>query len=93
MSTMKWDESFFDRLGTSSQVDAIVGGVAEDAAAIARANAPVDTGAYRDSIRVTKRRSGHRSVFVVTAADPKGMLIESKHGVLVRAMQQAAARA
>lgn len=81
------DSGFFERLGTSPAVTALVVGVAERVAANARESAPVDSGAYRDSIGVSVKRQ-KRSVALVTATDKKSMLIEAKTGNLVRALNK-----
>lgn len=83
---MKWNESYLRKLGKSPRVTAVLTGVAEQVAATARATAPVDTGAYRDSIRVEVKPAANRNVALVVAADKKSMLIESNTGNLARAL-------
>lgn len=83
---MKWNENYFREKGHSPEVTAIVVAKAEEVAAAARASALVDTGAYRDSIHVEVESWPSRNVARVIASDPKAMLIESKTGNLVRAM-------
>lgn len=83
---MKWNNAFFSRLGHSPKVTAILQRKAEAVAARARAAAPVDTGAYRDGIRVRIKSSASRNVALVIAEDPKSMLIESETGNLARAL-------
>jgi len=83
---MKWDESFFDRLGHSPAAVQAVTQKANQAAAIARATAPVDTGAYRASIHVEMRSTAHRVIAVVVADAADAGIVESKTGNLVRAM-------
>lgn len=85
---MKWNERFFSQLGHSSEVTALVKAKAEEAAAIARVTAPVDTGAYRDSIRVEIVSWPTRNAALVIASDPKALLIESETGNLVRALKR-----
>lgn len=85
---MQWNESYFAKLGHSGPVTAILQAKAEEVAAAARAAAPVDTGAYRDSITVRMKSSATRNVALVVAEDPKSLLIESKTGNLVRALNQ-----
>lgn len=84
--SMKWDESYFSRLGHSSGVTALLRRKAESIAARARAAAPVDTGAYRDSITVRIKSSDTRNVALVVAEDHKAMLVESMTGNLARAL-------
>jgi ABC-type uncharacterized transport system YnjBCD ATPase subunit len=83
---MKWNEGFFSKILTSPGVTSIVRDEAEETAAAARAAAPVDTGAYRDSIHVEVVQTAYRSVARVVASDPKALLLESKYGVLSRAL-------
>jgi NADH:ubiquinone oxidoreductase subunit D len=51
---------------------------------VARANAPVDTGEYRDSIR-RQSVTTDRAVERVVSSDPKALIVESRTGNLVRA--------
>lgn len=52
---------------------------------VAKANAPVDTGAYRDSIHI-ENATTDRAVVRVVADDEKAMLVESRTGNLARAV-------
>ncbi|WP_284986967.1 HK97 gp10 family phage protein [Arthrobacter sp. fls2-241-R2A-172] len=83
---MKWNESFFSKLGHSGPVTSLVKQKAEEVQAAAQASAPVDTGEYRDNITVRIKSSGNRNVALVVAEDPKSMIIESRTGNLVRAL-------
>jgi len=85
---MKWNERFFSEMGHSAEVTDLVKAKAEEAAAIARATAPVDTGAYRDSIHVEVVSWPTRNAALVIASDPKALLIESETGNLVRALKR-----
>lgn len=85
---MKWNEGYFRALGHSPEVTAIVAGIAEDVAGIARAGALVDTGAYRDSIHVEIESTAARNVAKVVASDPKSLFLESETGNLARALNQ-----
>ena len=49
-TTVDFNNSFFDEMLNSAGVRALTRGAAEKALNIARANAPVDTGAYRDGL-------------------------------------------
>ena len=51
-TTVDFNNSFFDEMLNSAGVRALTRGAAEKALNIARANAPVDTGAYRDGLQV-----------------------------------------
>lgn len=59
--------------------------IAEGWAARARATAPVDTGAYRDSIEVVDDTTD-RAVARVVAQDRKAPIVEYRTGNLKRAM-------
>lgn len=85
--SMVFNDDWFDDLVKSPPVVALVHGAAEDIAGIARSTAGVDTGEYRDGIvvRDTFRRG---AVSEVVATDPKSLIIESKTGNLVKALQQ-----
>lgn len=83
---MEFNDSFFDEMGRSAGVTKLVVDVAEEVAARARADAPVDTEAYRNGI-VVRLKHQKRSVALVVSTDPKTMLIEAKTGNLVRALR------
>jgi hypothetical protein len=87
---MKWNESYFDELGNSAGVVGIIDARAEATAAAARAIAPVDSGDYRDSIKVSRRAAAHRQVAVVTADVPYGGIVEARDGTLNKALRMAA---
>ncbi len=88
---IEFNQAFFDNVLRSPGVDGIVKQAAERAASVARATAPVDTGSYRDRIRVVVRESRYRRVYRVVAQDPKSLIIESKTGNLARALKAARA--
>lgn len=81
------NEQFFSALGKSPAVVALVKGVADAAAARARAGAPVATGAYRDGIRVERADTEYRCVFRVVATADHSMGVESRTGNLARAIR------
>ncbi|CAD5999250.1 HK97 gp10 family phage protein [Agreia sp. COWG] len=83
---MKFNASYFDQLGRSSGVRALVTQKAESVAARARAAAPVDTGEYRDGIHVEVSTSAHRVVATVVASSEHSMIVESQTGNLRRAL-------
>lgn len=84
---MEFDDSFFERLGRSPEVTALCVSKAEQVAAGARSSAPVDSGDYRDRIRVEVQPRSDRNAAVVVAGDWKSILIESKTGNLARALK------
>ncbi|UOE45474.1 HK97 gp10 family phage protein [Agromyces larvae] len=88
---MEFNNAFFEQLGRSTGVRGVVDAAAERVAATARANAPVDTGQYRNSIRTTGKMQ-RRYVGLVVAGDDKAMVIESRTGNLARALRANARR-
>lgn len=85
---VKYNNAFFEQLSRSPKVSALCRGVAENVAAIARSTAPAASRKYRNGI-VVIRKFQKRVVWVVVASDPKSMIIESKTGNLVRALNAA----
>ena len=85
---MKCNNKFFDDLLSSPPVEALVVDAAERVANIARSTAPVDSGDYRNSIKVTKKHQ-KRVVGLVQATDEKAMIIEARTGNLARAVRSA----
>lgn len=88
-TTVDFNNSFFDEMLNSAGVRALTRGAAEKALNIARANAPVDTGAYRDGLQVEVVQHAHRTTYRVVGTDAKTMLIESQTGNLVKALKKA----
>ena len=88
-TTVDFNNSFFDEMLNSAGVRALTRGAAEKALNIARANAPVDTGAYRDGLQVEAVQHAHRTTYRVVGPDAKPMLLESQTGHLVKALQKA----
>lgn len=88
-TTVDFNNSFFDEMLNSAGVRALTRGAAEKALNIARANAPVDTGAYRDGLQVEAVQHAHRTAYRVVGTDAKTMLIESQTGNLVKALKKA----
>ncbi len=88
-TTVDFNNSFFDEMLNSAGVRVLTRGAAEKALNIARANAPVDTGAYRDGLQVEAVQHAHRTTYRVVGTDAKTMLIESQTGNLVKALKKA----
>jgi len=84
---MEFNNAFFEQLGRSPAVVAVCVAKAERVAAAARASAPVDSGDYKSRITVSVEPRRRRNAAVVTAADWKSLLIESKTGNLARALK------
>jgi len=86
---MKYNQSFFDQLLVSPQVEALVMEPTKRVAAAAQASAPVDEGDYKRGI-VARSKRQKRVVGIVQATDEKSMLIEARTGNLVRALRSTA---
>lgn len=84
---VKFNEGFFQNLGRSPAVTNLVVGAAQQIAADARSTAPVDSGDYRRGIHVEVKFQ-KRVVALVMASDKKSLLIESRTGNLVRALNR-----
>lgn len=84
---MEFNASFFEKLGRSPEVTSLCVAKAEQVAGIARTTAPVDSGDYRNNIRVEVQPRSDRNAAVVVADDWKSLLIESKTGNLARALK------
>lgn len=82
-----FNDSYFDEVLNSAGVQRLCRSKAEQALAIARASAPVDTGAYRAGLAVEAKRSARRTVYRVVGHDRKTLLVEAKTGNLVRALK------
>ena len=59
---VEFNQSYFDNFMRTGPVEALVEARADAVLATAKATAPVDTGAYRDSIAVHKRAGQYRDV-------------------------------
>jgi hypothetical protein len=81
-----FNEQYFRDLSRSAGVRAVVDEAAERVAARARATAPVDSGAYRDSIHTTGKLQD-RYVGLVIASDEAALAIEARTGNLARAVK------
>ena len=80
---------FFETVLRQPKVEQKVDDVARSAQSIAKANAPVDSGDYRDGIGVEHHDSRYRRAARVVGTDEKTLLIESKTGNLARALKAA----
>ena len=92
IEAVTFNNAFFEELGRSPGIVSVCDEAAERIAEIARATAPVKTGAYRQLIetRHGKRRGRHASE--VVAADPGALAIEARFGTLARATLKAKLR-
>lgn len=85
--TVDFNPAFFDRIMKSAEVENLTKKRAEAALAIAQHTAPVDSGEYRDRLKVEQHNSDYRTVFRVVGTDWKTLLIEAKTGNLARAVK------
>lgn len=83
---MQFNNAFFEQMSRSPGVQSVTIAAANRVAATARSTAPEASGDYRRGIRVRKKFQ-RRVVALVEGTDPKTMLIESRTGNLVRALQ------
>ena len=81
-----FNNQFFDDLSRSQGVIDLVDAATEAIAETARASAPEATGDYKAGI-ATAGKFQRRYVGLAIATDPKSMIIESKRGVLARALR------
>lgn len=88
-TSVEFNEGFFESVLRQPKVENIVDAAAARALAKARADAPVDSGDYRDGLHIEHRESRYRRVTRVVGSDEKTLLIESKTGNLARALKQA----
>lgn len=87
MSYVDFNESFFDDILQSSEVEALCESKAKQALAIAKAKAPFKTGDYRNGLAIEVGRSAHRKVFRVVGHSRHTLLVEAKTGNLARAIK------
>jgi len=80
------DQFFIDALNSRTMEAAVVA-PGRKALAQAKANAPVDTGEYRDGLELQEGRVGDRFVVRVVGTDGKTLLVESQTGNLARALR------
>ena len=92
IETMSFSNAFFEELGRSPGIVSVCDEAAERIAEIARATAPVKTGAYRQLIEVQHGKRAGRHASEVVAADPGAVSIEAKFGTLARATLKAKLR-
>ena len=91
-TTIVFNQKYFDAIMRSSGVQQLELQAAQRVLAAAQASAPVDTGAYRAGLRITKAERRYRTAYLVDGTDPKTLLIEAKTGNLARALKSAGRR-
>lgn len=93
MSTIvQFNNVYFDNILRTAGIQKMQAEVAERALAIAKANAPVDSGDYRNGLKVVKAERGYRTAYLVVGTDRKTLLVESRTGNLARALKSAGRR-
>lgn len=84
-----FNDAFFDEMLRSPGVRAMTRGAAEKALGVAKANAPVVSGDYRDGIELRAVERAHRTTYMVVGTDPETMYVESRTGNLRKALRAA----
>lgn len=88
--TVEFNQRWFDQIGKSAGVTALTQDAAQRVLAQAVSTAPVDSGDYRAGLRVERKQSRYRNVFLVVGNDWKTLLIEAQTGNLARALKRVA---
>ncbi|WGD38477.1 HK97 gp10 family phage protein [Lysinibacter sp. HNR] len=83
------NKQWFDTALRSPKVEKLVKEAGESSLAEAKANAPVDTGEYKDKIAIEYHEAKYRRVLRVVGRDEKTLLIEAKTGNLARSLRAA----
>ncbi|MDF2990798.1 MAG: Bacteriophage HK97-gp10, putative tail-component [Microbacterium sp.] len=91
MAAVFFDDAL-DEIARSAGVRELVTDAADTVRDIARADAPVATGEYRDSIHVEVAEGPDGVVATVVADVRHAMIVESREGTLARALGKAASR-
>lgn len=89
--TINFNDGSMDALARSAGVTNIVRQVTEQIAGVVRSTAPVDSSDYKNGIKARVKYQ-RRPVGVVEATDPKSLIVESKTGVMARAVKRSARR-
>jgi hypothetical protein len=84
---IKFSKSLADEVLRAPKVVEQTRAITETGLQNAKSSAPVDTAEYRDGLHVERKEAKFRTVFRVVGSDPKTMLIESKRGILARALK------
>lgn len=87
----EFDDGVLDALTRHPGIVSAVSAATERIAATVRADAPVDSGDYKASIR-TRLKFQERVVGIVEATDEKSLIIEARTGVMARAAKKNARR-
>ncbi len=88
-ATVKFDQSYFDSIMRSADVQSLEMEAAQRVLSAAQAKAPVKSGDYKAGLRITRAERKYRTAYLIEGTDPKTMLVESKTGNLARALKSA----
>ena len=81
------NDGFFDQILRSPGVEGLCKQKAQEAMAIAKANAPVKSGAYRDGIELETVERQHRRTYMVVATAEHSLLVETQTQNLAKALK------
>lgn len=84
-----WNEGYFSTVLRSPGIKAVTDAAIGRVLMATKASAPVDTGAYEDSLHIEHHESKYRESARVVASDPKALLIEAKRGTLAKGLKAA----
>ncbi|KQT75401.1 HK97 gp10 family phage protein [Microbacterium sp. Leaf436] len=91
MAAQFFDDAL-DEIARSAGVRGLLTDAAGEVRDIARADAPIASGEYRDSIHVEVTQTDEGTVATVVADVRHAMIVESREGTLARALGKAASR-
>ncbi|MGV9181814.1 hypothetical protein [Arcanobacterium canis] len=86
---IKFDPGFAESILRSPGIKSLINAKANAALHAAQASAPVDSGTYKKSIKISTRHSKHRDVAVIESDDKGALAIEARTGNLARALRSA----
>lgn len=86
---VEWNQVWFNSVMKTQGVDGLTEASARAVLAEARLNAPVVSGAYRDSIHLKMVSTPYRNVYWVLTDSPYWAKIEHRTGNLLRALKGA----
>lgn len=88
-TTVEFNPKYFNAIMRAAGVQVLQREAAERVLAKAKATAPYDSGDYQRGLRIKKRASQYRDVYIVEGTDWKTLLVEAKTGNLARALKSA----
>lgn len=87
MTELDFNQAYLDAVMTSPEVLRQQEAIGRKVLAKAKASAPVDSGAYKRGIKMTRARRRYRYAVIVEATDSKSLMIEAKTGNLARSLK------